>query len=855
MSDLEQYRRVAYTLPSRVLSWRLFGAGMDHLGCDRKPCEEPMPVPGPGEVVARVDAVGLCFSDVKLIGLGPDHPRIQGRDLRTDPTIAGHEASLTITAVGPGVDPECRVGDRYIVQADVIYQGVPQAYGYAIPGALCQFTRIPRAMLEGDEGNYLLRVRPETGYAEAALTEPWACVTAAYRISHRARLKPGGLTWVICLEEREDWAISEGLEPDAAPRKVLATGVTGPLLAHLEGLAATSTTDLQQVDLTDEPSIHALNQAHADGAGFDDVIVFGTPTAELLEAIQPHLARYAVLDIVSDRPLDRPMSVDVGRVHYDGIAFVGTQGPDAAQGYRENRRQSEWRPGGAAWFIGAGGPMGQMHVQLAAQSPQGPGLIVASDVDSRRLGLIAEKFAPVAEAAGKRLIVLNPREFTPERFRGRLLDLTGGKGFDDVAVMAPVPALIEEAATYLAPGGFLNIFAGVARGTMATLDVSATYLQGVRWVGSSGSKIADLRDTLAMSESGVMNTNFSVAAIGGINAAWDGLQAVKEGRFPGKTVIFPQFDFPLLALSDLKQAMPEVYARLAPGEMWSREAEEALFQRFLHDPPLRADGGRPCGRLEGRAAIVTGGGQGIGAALCRRLAQEGANVLVADMNEETARAVAEELVEKFGVQARACRADVTSEAETEAMAQVAVEAFGRIDILVANAGILFAGAVDELEPAKWRKVIDVNLVGYYLAARAVVPTMRRQRSGVIIQINSKSGKKGSFRNSAYAASKFGGIGLTQSLALELAPEGIRVNAVCPGNLLDSPLWVDSLYEQYAKRLGITKEEVRRKYEEQVPLGRGCTYEDVANVVVFLASDQAGYMTGQALNVTGGQEMR
>ncbi|HXV42232.1 MAG TPA: SDR family oxidoreductase, partial [Anaerolineae bacterium] len=128
-------------------------------------------------------------------------------------------------------------------------------------------------------------------------------------------------------------------------------------------------------------------------------------------------------------------------------------------------------------------------------------------------------------------------------------------------------------------------------------------------------------------------------------------------------------------------------------------------------------------------------------------------------------------------------------------------------------------------------------------------------SGAIIQINSKSGKKGSFKNSAYAASKFGGIGLTQSIALDLAEYGVRVNAVCPGNLLDSPLWVNSLYSQYAKKWGISEAEVRQKYIDQVPLKRGCTYEDVCNVLVFLASDQAGYMTGQAINVTGGQEMR
>jgi sorbitol-6-phosphate 2-dehydrogenase len=152
-------------------------------------------------------------------------------------------------------------------------------------------------------------------------------------------------------------------------------------------------------------------------------------------------------------------------------------------------------------------------------------------------------------------------------------------------------------------------------------------------------------------------------------------------------------------------------------------------------------------------------------------------------------------------------------------------------------------------------VTEVNLVGYFLCAKHAARVMKRQQSGVIIQVNSKSGKKGSYKSSAYAASKFGGIGLTQSIALELAEYGVRANAVCPGNLLDSPLWVDSLYAQYAKKWGITEEEVRQKYIDQVPMKRGCTYDDVTNVIVFLASDQAGYMTGQAINVTGGQEMR
>jgi sorbitol-6-phosphate 2-dehydrogenase len=217
--------------------------------------------------------------------------------------------------------------------------------------------------------------------------------------------------------------------------------------------------------------------------------------------------------------------------------------------------------------------------------------------------------------------------------------------------------------------------------------------------------------------------------------------------------------------------------------------------------------------------------------------------------------VAADIAQRTGRRTLALACDVTIEEQVEAAVRRTVEEFGRLDIMVANAGILIAGDLTEIPVTDWRKVVEVNLVGYFLCARAAARVMKERRSGVIIQINSKSGKKGSFRNSAYASSKFGGIGLTQSIALELAPYGVRVNAVCPGNLLDSPLWQESLYEQYAKRWGITVEQVRRKYEEQVPLGRGCTFDDVCNVVAFLASDQASYMTGQAINVTGGQEMR
>lgn len=259
------------------------------------------------------------------------------------------------------------------------------------------------------------------------------------------------------------------------------------------------------------------------------------------------------------------------------------------------------------------------------------------------------------------------------------------------------------------------------------------------------------------------------------------------------------------------------------------------------------------GRLEGKTAIVTGAGQGLGEALAVRLDREGCNVVAADINYEGAQKVAAGLKRAIAV-----KVDVTDEVQVEAMVHRAVAEFGSLDLLVSNAAILIAKPAAEFPAEQWRRMIDINLTGYFLCAKHAARVMIPNRKGNIIQINSKSGKKGSYKNSAYAAAKFAGIGLTQSLALEMAEYGIRVNAICPGNLLNSPLWTEGpncLFKQYAANQGITEEQVKQKYLSQVPLGRSCEYEDIANVMVFLASDEASYMTGQAINVTGGQEMR
>jgi len=247
--------------------------------------------------------------------------------------------------------------------------------------------------------------------------------------------------------------------------------------------------------------------------------------------------------------------------------------------------------------------------------------------------------------------------------------------------------------------------------------------------------------------------------------------------------------------------------------------------------------------LINKVAIVTGGGQGLGQAICQHLTGVGARVIAAD------------------IKGTDTKVDVTNEADVQALFDNAVAKFGRVDIVVANAAILIAEPIAQANAEKWRSVMNVNLFGNFLTLKHACRVMQPNKSGAIIQINSKSGKKGSAANSAYAASKFGGIGLVQSVALEMAPYGIRCNAICPGNLLDSPLWTDpakGLFVQYLNAGKVpgakTVADVRQAYVNQVPMKRGCAYDDICNAVVFLGSDASSYITGIALSVTGGQEM-
>ncbi|MGY6632133.1 MAG: SDR family NAD(P)-dependent oxidoreductase [Alkalilacustris sp.] len=249
--------------------------------------------------------------------------------------------------------------------------------------------------------------------------------------------------------------------------------------------------------------------------------------------------------------------------------------------------------------------------------------------------------------------------------------------------------------------------------------------------------------------------------------------------------------------------------------------------------------------MQGRRAIVTGGGSGIGRAIALRLAREGCALGVIDRDAPAAEAVADE-IRAAGGTAAAEAADVADAAGVGVAIDTLVGRLGGIDTLVNNAGVLTLGTVLETDPAAWRGTFGVNVEGMVLCARAVLPRLIAQRSGRIVNLSSWMGKRGVPNYGAYCASKAAAISLTETLAFEVAAHGITVNAVCPGLIVDTRMRADSDAERVARGMPASADRV-----DSIPLGRVGLPEDVARLVAFLASDEAGFITGEAINVTGG----
>jgi threonine dehydrogenase-like Zn-dependent dehydrogenase len=580
--NLRNYKNAEWPLPDKMWVWPLYGAGFENLGQDGKPIHVPMPSYGPDELLIRHDAVGLCFSDVKVIKAGNTHPRLQGRDMQKNPVILGHEVALTIVGVGANLKKQFHVGQRFIIQADIYIKGQTFAYGYVLPGGLSQYNVVGKEVLDGDEGCYLLPIQGDLPYASVALTEPWSCVEAAYHIDYRTTWQNGGVVWIIGAPEGEgrEYTLGQPWAQDEKPRLILLTDVPAGLKQTISAQAAKWNTPVVEIRGASKASFEKA-MSHTDGKGPDDVIILGA-NAEIIESALRCLNNGAVFNIVAEEPLARAVQVDVGRLHYDHIALIGTTEADISKAYQPIR--TAVKAGGKAWFLGCFGPMGQMLVQYAFESPDRPKMVVAHDAVSRRMADFQAKFEPLAAQHKITMHTMSEEALGADGFHAKLRELSP-EGYDDIIITAPSPKAVEAAMPFAGRNSVINIFAGLSRGTFAALDLTPVYMRGLRFTGSSGSGIDDMRRTLNRAETGALCPSQVVAAVASLSGAHAGLEAVSESRFPGKIVIYPHIsELPVTSLSELAQRLPKVAKLLERGTIWTKEAEDELLRELLPKP-------------------------------------------------------------------------------------------------------------------------------------------------------------------------------------------------------------------------------------------------------------------------------
>jgi threonine dehydrogenase-like Zn-dependent dehydrogenase len=485
-----------WQVPAQILRWNLYGAGLENLGQDGKPEWVPTPMPAPTQLLVRMDAVGICYSDVKIVRLGNQHPKLFGRDLRAHPAVIGHEIACTVAVVGEALQGRFRPGERYVVQADVYLHGKNMAIGYALDGGFTQYGLITEPALFGDAGCYLLPCPTHLSAAEAALVEPWACVVASYRLTPRTTPRPNA-RWLVILPHVPDvhyrCRALETLQPEReGGMAVIAHDARGnPLVdafrhtAQRLGMQVMTYPCSTQL-LASPDWIRELTGRHAEGEGFDDILLFGEPTPALLEVCLDALAYGGHLSFTCHRPLP-PVPVDVGRLHYDRLMVMGTTSWDISDALAHTR-STQLQPGESLLLLGAGGPMGHMHLHYALSQPEPPERIVLVDRHEDRLqhlrALLDDLTCSSPNGRKSEVLFYNAAGI-PLAQQQEALRALSPFGYSQIMCLSSLPEAVEMAYPLLRDGGVLNLFAGIPRGAKVPLDLTLLATRHLRLMGSS----------------------------------------------------------------------------------------------------------------------------------------------------------------------------------------------------------------------------------------------------------------------------------------------------------------------------------------------------------------------------------
>lgn len=527
------------------------------IGPDKLVLNESKELPRPGrhQILCRVEAVGLCFSDLKLLKQFSSHVRkseiVSGIDTGIlkeipsyvpgeVPAVPGHEAVVRIEAVGPGVD-DFKEGRRYLVQTDYRWlhtaTGSNAAFGYNIEGGLAEYTLMDERVITSPDGDsMLLPVSEELSGSAVALVEPWACVEDAYASAERREIKKDGNMLVVTDSGVGEDSLADLFERYGKP-------------AEMTWLSESQISDI------------------ADAA-YDDIIYFGS-SPETVEGLFSKVAANGLLNIVlCGGKFGRDIVTMVGRVHYGGIRIIGTTDSNPAESMETIPETGEIRPNDKINVVGAGGPMGLMHVvRNICQGVEGVS-VYGSDVDGGRLATLSKIALPLAKQNN-----VEYKSFNPTKEKSEV-------AFDYTALMAPIPALVAAAVKQAASGGIINIFAGIPATVTGEIDLDCYIEKRLYFIGTSGSTLEDMKRMLAKVESGRLDTNLSVAAVSGLAGATEGIRAVENRLIAGKIVVYPACEgLGLVRLEQLNEKLPEVADCLNDG-FWTVEAEKALLKKF-----------------------------------------------------------------------------------------------------------------------------------------------------------------------------------------------------------------------------------------------------------------------------------
>jgi threonine dehydrogenase-like Zn-dependent dehydrogenase len=513
-----------------------------------------------------VEAVGLCFSDLKLLKQFTGHVRkgeiVSGieRHILGEissyvpgdlPTVPGHEAVVKIEAVGPGVRTYRR-GERYLVQTDYRWLRTDRsnaAFGYNFEGALQEYVLMDERIITSPEGeSMLIPVSEELSASAVALIEPWACVENAYASQERQRLKRDGRILVVAEAE-------------------LGTDAIGKLFARCG--KPSRVTLVSESPLPDGLNVKVRKAAgisELDNMCYDDVVYFGS-SAGTVEELFARVAASGLFNIVlCGGKLGRDVVTPVGRIHYEGIRIVGTTGWDPAESMEHIPRRGEIRAGDKVHIIGAGGPMGMMHViRSICEGVEGIS-VFAADVDEVRLKSLTMIAVPLARKYNVACTPYNPDQ-------GEVAET-----FDYTVVMVPVPALVGESVRNAADRGIINIFAGIPVTVTAEIDLDAYIAKQLYFTGTSGSVLEDMKRVLAKVESGGLDTNVCVGAVSGLTGAIEGIRTIEKRLTAGKIIVYPACKgLGLVPLEKMQSQIPQVAGCLRDG-LWGGRAEEALLE-------------------------------------------------------------------------------------------------------------------------------------------------------------------------------------------------------------------------------------------------------------------------------------